>query len=132
MDAILGHPTTGNTLYVARITGVECVSAISRRVRGGHLTAIAGTSTLRDLKTDLQHAYKGVDITTAVVDRAMQLAEMHGLRGYDAVQLATAVALNVAVTAGGEPPIMLISADTELNTAVAAEGLLFDDPNAHP
>lgn len=29
-------------------------------------------------------------------------------------------------------PLMLISAEAELNAAAVAEGLVVDDPNAHP
>lgn len=30
------------------------------------------------------------------------------------------------------PPLTLLSADGALNTAAAAEGLMVDNPNAHP
>jgi len=62
----------------------------------------------------------------------MALAEAHGLRGYDAVQLAAALELNMLYKAGGLPPILFISADTQLNAAAITEGLLVDDPNTHP
>jgi hypothetical protein len=32
----------------------------------------------------------------------------------------------------GMPPLTLVSADVALNTAAAAEGILGEDPNAHP
>ena len=32
----------------------------------------------------------------------------------------------------GEPPIILLSSDSELNTAAVAEHLMVDDPNSHP
>ncbi|MCI0389524.1 MAG: hypothetical protein MOB07_12275 [Acidobacteria bacterium] len=60
------------------------------------------------------------------------LAELHRLRGYDAVQLATALLVKAGMTASGIGPLTLISADNELNQAAQAEGLLTDDPNLHP
>jgi hypothetical protein len=62
----------------------------------------------------------------------MALAETHALRGYDAVQCATAVLVHTERVALGMPPLTLVSADTALNTAAAAEGLLVEDPNTYP
>jgi len=49
-----------------------------------------------------------------------------------AVQLAAAVAINKRRLIHGLQPVTLVSADTELNRAAVAEGLLVDDPNHHP
>jgi hypothetical protein len=38
---------------------------------------------------DWQQQYQIVEVTVAVADHAMTLAERHALRGYDAVHLAT-------------------------------------------
>jgi predicted nucleic acid-binding protein len=70
-------------------------------------------------------------MTAMLLNRAMTLAETHSLRGYDAVQLA-AYEVNAFCTAHGLPPLTLVSADSELNTAATGEGLPVDDPNAHP
>jgi hypothetical protein len=62
----------------------------------------------------------------------MLLAESHALRAYDAVQLAVVNELHAQRTAHGLAPVVLVSADQELNSAAAALGLLGDDPNLHP
>jgi len=62
---------------------------------------------------------------------AMDLADRHALRGYDAVQLAVAMQVRARVVPRGTA-LLLVSADGELNAAAHAEGLLFEDPNAHP
>jgi hypothetical protein len=62
----------------------------------------------------------------------MLLAEKHGLRGYDAMQLAASLEVHVRYVAAGLPAVTCVSADTELNAAAIAEGLPIDDPNAHP
>ena len=62
----------------------------------------------------------------------MTLAEQHGLRGYDAVQLAAALGLHAVRHMGGLPPMTFVSADSDLNTAAQTEGLIVDDPIAHP
>jgi hypothetical protein len=62
----------------------------------------------------------------------MDLAERHGLRGYDAVHLAAAVFVRRDRQAHAPPPITFVSADREQCSAAAAEGLLTDNPNLHP
>jgi uncharacterized protein len=61
------------------------------------------------------------------LQRAALLADTYALRGYDAVQLAAAIEVRLQV-----PALILVSADTELNTAATVEGLSVEDPNTHP
>lgn len=63
---------------------------------------------------------------------SMRLARHHGLRGYDAVQLASALHVNAVGLGIGLPPLTLVSADVELNAAAQAEGLAVENPNDHP
>ncbi len=49
----------------------------------------------------------------------MLLAEKHGLRGYDALQLAAGVEVDVRYLASGLPAVIFISADTELTVIFA-------------
>ena len=51
--------------------------------------------------------------TSALANRAMLLAEQHGLRGYDAMQLAAGCEVHVRYLAAGLPAVIFISADTE-------------------
>jgi hypothetical protein len=62
----------------------------------------------------------------------MDLAKAHALRGYNAVQLASAIQANQDRISIGGSPLTFISADTHLNTAATAEGLTVDNPNNHP
>jgi hypothetical protein len=61
----------------------------------------------------------------------MGLAEKHGLRGYDSVQLAAALELQAARTLASLPSVTFVSADDKLNTAAVLEGLLVESPNTH-
>jgi hypothetical protein len=125
-------PATGNETFVVRITAVELIAAIARRERGGSLTPTDASTARTAFRTDLATEYHVVEVNEALIDRAMLLAETYALRAYDAVQLATALEVNALCLASGLPPLVLISADAELNTAAVAEGLTVDDPNAHP
>lgn len=128
----LTDPAAGHTLYIAGITGVEVVSALTRQTRGGALAPTDAALALTQFRHDFAHQYQTVDLTPLLIARAMDLAETHALRGYDAVQCAVAVEIHRARQARGMPVLTLVSADAALNTAAAAEGLLVEDPNAHP
>ncbi len=120
-----------NRLYVARITGVEAAAALTRKRRGAHLTAGEATRALGRLRRDLDRRLRIVEITPALLTDAMALAEKHGLRGYDAVQLAAALTANNRRVGRSLAPLTLLSADADLNTAATAEGLTTDNPNNH-
>lgn len=102
-------PALGNGVYVARITLVELVSAISRRRRNGDLTPVAAAAALSDVRADFISDYQVIEVTAALVAQAEALAERHALRGYDAVQLAAAIQVNAAYVAAGQPAVTLIS-----------------------
>lgn len=124
--------TSGNAIFVANITGVEVVSAIARRVRGGRLSNADAVSAISSLENDLIAEYLLTDISFAVVKSAMSLAKNRGLRGYDAVQLAVALEINQNNLAFNFQPIIFVSADNELNNAALAEGLAVENPNNYP
>jgi predicted nucleic acid-binding protein len=86
---------------------------------------------LAQFRQDLSGLYRIIEITPALVMRAMALAEMYALRGYDAVQLAAAVEVQARVDTLGLPVLTLVSADEELNVAARAQGLAVEDPNMH-
>ncbi len=125
-------PTTGCTVVIGRMTTVEIIAALSRRERAGSLTSADATLARADFRSDLSHEYQVVEITETIADYAMQLAETHKLRGYDAVQLAAALSVNTQLLAAAQSPLILISADAELNAAASDEGLHVEDPNTHP
>jgi uncharacterized protein len=69
--------------------------------------------------------------TENIVIEALRLAQIHALRGYDALQLATALEANRRRSVRGLPPLTLVSSDNELSRAASAEGISVDDPNNH-
>jgi uncharacterized protein len=124
-------PTVGHAIYVARIAGAEVVAAIARRRRSGELSSDGAEEALRQFRREFTSAYHIVEITPALVERAMALAETCALRGYDTVQLAAALEVNAACLSLGMSPLTLVSADGELNAAAMAEGLPVENPNAY-
>jgi hypothetical protein len=125
-DAAFDHE-----MFIAGVTGVEMVAAIARRARGGSISATDATATCRRIRSDLTTDYQVIEMTERLLSRAMTLAETHGLRGYDAVQLAAGCEVNALCVATGLAPVIFVSADRELNAAAAREGLLSEDPCLH-
>jgi predicted nucleic acid-binding protein len=122
----------GNTIYISRITGAEVIAAISLRLRMGDLRPEDAQAVARCFKDDFGRTYRVIEVTADVVERAMNLAEARALRGYDAVQLATALELHHLRREMNLPPVTFVSADGDLNEAAEVEGLLTDDPAVHP
>jgi predicted nucleic acid-binding protein len=76
--------------------------------------------------------YTVVEITPALFNEALRLANTHAMRAYDAVQLAAALEIRQQRQKTGFGPVTLISADQALNDAAPTEGLTVDDPRSHP
>jgi len=125
-------PGAANAIYLARIAGVEVVSAIARRARGGDITLSDGAAAIGQFRHEFATTYCTVEINQALIARAMDVAESRALRGYDVVQLAAAMEVNAYCLALGILPLTLVSSDAALNAAAVSEGLIVEDPNTHP
>jgi predicted nucleic acid-binding protein len=128
----LTHAKNAHTLYIARITAVEIVAAITRRQRGGSLSAAQAGAILGHFRRHLAQRYIVTEMTQPLLADAMLAARAHGLRAYDAVQLAAALEVNRFHQTAGLGSVTLVSADQELNAAATASGLAVEDPNAYP
>jgi predicted nucleic acid-binding protein len=129
----LADAAVSNELFLTRIACVEVIAAITRRVRGGPpLPSTVASVLVAQFRQDAVQQYNVLEITPALLADAERLAEVHGLRGYDAVQLSASLELHHRRQNAGLSNVTLISADQELNAAAIAEGLFVDDPNAHP
>ena len=126
----LVRPSASNRLYVARITGVEVVSALTRRERAGLLSGSSAAKALARFEREFTNRYMAVEVSPKLVAAAMRLTRTHALRSYDAVQLAAALEVHHARTEASA--LTLVSADHALNSAAVAEGLVVDNPNDHP
>ncbi len=124
-------PATGNSLYIAQLTGVETVSAVTRRLRRGEMSSQDAATAITDFRFHYVNAYFLIRADPAIIAHAMDLVEKYSLRAYDAVQLATALQVQAKCRREGLPEPIFVSADNALNVAAAAEGLAVDNPNAH-
>src|SRR5438552_12395457 len=87
------NPGSNNVIVVAEITRVEVAAALAARHRAaGSITRDERDRLFRLLAQHHTSEYRAIPISVAVADQAMNLTQAHRLRGYDAVQLATALA----------------------------------------
>jgi predicted nucleic acid-binding protein len=123
---------TGHDLYTVTLTAPELIAALTRRARGGHLDPLLAGRAVAAVRADWRSQYQPIAADSRIVERAMDIAETHGLRGYDAVHVATALELHEYRRARGLPSLTFVSADQEQLRVAAGEGLAVDDPNRHP
>jgi predicted nucleic acid-binding protein len=125
----LTAPSVGHVLYTVRLTRVETIAALYRKVRTGQLAAVDAQRAEAIFTVEWRQQYQVLEPTEQIVDRAALLARSYPLRAYDAVHLAAALALEgwSARTAAGR--VTFISADLDQLHAARSEGLLVDDPN---
>src|SRR5438132_11823027 len=71
----LTDPAVTNRIYIARITGAEVIAAIMQNLRVGHTTSADATKGIADFRFDFANQYQVIEITDAVIARAMALIE---------------------------------------------------------
>src|SRR5438045_1071509 len=104
----------GHLIFIADITEVELVSALYRRRKGGSLTKAVTDASFKQFDTDLSNQYVVFDLGFTLVSSARGLVESHALRGYDAVQLASALKCSRERKLRGYPAVTFVSSDNEL------------------
>ena len=123
---------SGHTVYTVRLSGAEVVAALSARARDGTLLSSNAQAAIMQFKSEFRGGYQIIEVNRHLVDTAMALTERHGLRGYDAVQLASAVEVQVRRIAHNLSEPVFVCADNQLNSAALAEGLTIENPNNYP
>jgi hypothetical protein len=98
-----------------RLVYPETRAALAQAERLGRITA----RNLREAVTDLDSLFEVLDLVEVddpLARRAGKLAELHGLRGYDAVHLAAADRIR-------DTDVVVIAGDSALLGAATAEGM---------
>lgn len=111
-------------IVISDLARVEVVAALWRKHRTGALPAVDARALVALFEAELFSTVKipqrftSIAITPAILDSAARLVAVHGLRAYDSVQLATAVAVR-----GADPTCTDFAAfDEQLRNAAAVEG----------
>lgn len=123
------RPSANNRLYSSKITEVEVCAAFSRKQKGLIISTKDAQKAVSRFHRNFADKFRKPDVTDSIINEAVRLTETYALRGYDAVQLATALETNRKRLRDGLSQLIFISADNELNDAAQAEGLTVENPN---
>jgi predicted nucleic acid-binding protein len=117
-DELLRWTGEAEAVGTATITRAEIAAALAKAARLGLVRredALGAHQTFRQEWPD----FIRLPVNDPILDRAADLAWNHGLRGYDAVQLAAAVSWRDAL----ETPVRFATFDRQLWTAAGRSGL---------
>ncbi len=115
--AVRGWLAEASGLATSALTYVEARSALARRRRARELSPADHRTIVRTLDLDWQR-YVVIEARDVVLEEAVRLADVHALRGYDAIHLASAVLLRRRL----EDRVALASWDDDLDAAAGDEG----------
>lgn len=100
----LTDPTSGHSITLAEITRVEVAAALAARHRApGGITRQEHDHAINLLSQHWILEYTLAPATRPILNMAVDLTQRHRLRGYDAVQLATALVTNASLSRLGSP-----------------------------
>jgi uncharacterized protein len=125
-----------DVIYASVLTQVEVVAAIARRRKGKSLSITDANNLIQQFNIDFTTDFRSVSVNLQLIAHAVNLADKHSLRGYDAVQLAAVLEVYARLVALSVDfnltPLTFVSADNELNAAATSEGLNVANPNNYP
>lgn len=130
----LCDPAAVNTIVIAEVTLTEVVASFCRMARESppRLSLAERDQLITYFEALTSSDYVIAQINHAIFIRAAALCRAHPLRAYDAVQLATALAVRDDHLAAGLPTTVFVCADSHLLAAATGEGLAVENPNVYP
>ena len=126
-------PQAQHTILLAEITLAEVAAALAAKHRAPDgITQEQRDRILSRFLQDCAEHFVLLPLDRLVIDRAVELTQRHRLRGYDAVQLATALVTAETLQVQNLSAPIFVAADGDLLTAAAAEHLSVENPRSHP
>ena len=116
--------------FISPISGAEVVAALARKERMGDMERAVRDRVVTAFRADYRRRLTHTALTATVIEEAMILVLAHPLRGYDAVQLASALLLRGV--SGPLRPLTFVSADLVLLRIARERGLAAENPMDHP
>ena len=116
-----------NVTLVSAIALPEVTSALARRQREGLFGKRFLRQSYQSFQEDLRVTFQRIPVEDAMLTDAAELALRRPVKGYDAVQIATAIAVQQRFVA-----LTFISADKQMLRAAQAEGMQTDNPELYP
>ena len=117
-NVISGRVQAADIVATSILSYAEARAALSRKSREKGIDEKEYQRVKTELDMDWEH-YFILNLTNDLVKSAGDLAEKHALRGFDALHLASAVAINRLTSL----PVTFSSSDARLRSAAQDEGL---------
>ena len=119
-----------NTKVITAITQPELAAALSRMQRLGYFGKTHLHRSFTRFRSDVRRKlFVSHPLDEATLRFASDLALKHPLRGYDAVQVATALLAQQAMFGF---PIIFVTSDKQVLAVAKNEGLIIENPENHP
>jgi uncharacterized protein len=109
---------------VSEIAMVEAVAAIAKKERSGEVSSAVATRLIERILADFTgplRAYVTVSVSDVILADAASHTRTYNLRGYDAMQLASALAVRHSAAGGTE--FVFVAGDGSLSAAAQAENM---------
>jgi uncharacterized protein len=124
--SLIGNPN--NILLLSQLAIVETSAAIAILRRVGRLSKAKSREAHMEFRADLNKGhYQAIESSLSIVEAAADLAQIHPLKAYDAIHLASAIDLQSQLAAYGYA-LTFVCGDNQILRAAAAEGLATENP----
>lgn len=121
-----------HTIMLAEVTLAEVAAALAAKHRMPNgITQEQRDRILSRFLQDCAEHFSLLPVDRVVIDRAVELTQRYRLRGYDAVQLATALVSNETLQGQNLAPLLFVAADNNLLTAATTERFVTENPLNH-
>jgi predicted nucleic acid-binding protein len=125
-------PPAQNTILLAEITLAEVAAALAAKHRtAGGITRQQMERILSRFLQDCDEFFLLLPVDRPVIDLAVELPQNHRLRGYDAVQLATALVTGEILKSQELSSPVFVTSDEDLLTAARSENLTVENRLEH-
>lgn len=117
-ERVIAWMDEADLIGTAILTRAEIAAALTRGVKASRLPQEGVNKTLDDFRADWRH-FQRVQIGESLVARADSFACVYGLRGHDAIHLASGVIWQESI----QMPVTFVTFDAELRDAARKAGL---------
>ena len=129
MRQLLSEPS--NEVFISLLSLAEVSAAFCICVRRGKLEQREGRLACHAFVSDVVRGeYRLVPAALPIVVHAADLTQQHPLKGYDAVQVASGLAIRQAIEREGLA-LTFVSSDQQVLNAANSEGLMTANPHEH-
>ncbi len=118
-------------ILISEIAGAEVFAALHRRFRNRDLAQDNLRTACALFQKDFDDFYTRLPVVKATVDFGMRLIQKYPLRGYDSIQLATALSFLEELRQLDGELLDFVGADKLLNTCAVGEGLTVINPSEY-